>query len=526
MKMKRTLPMATVVFLASLQACGLSTSGNWHGVEDVVVPETQDGGDALVEPGETADDPLPDAPDADDAPAETPLDPVQEDVPRDPTEDIPGDGPQDEPGEELFSCTPGVTWCTPEGEKATCAEDGIGFLVTACPFGCSETPAVHCRQLVPSNVNDASLLCVAGTGDLVIPGGATMIGADTDTGEIATLDASYNPVTTIRAEGMGLVSGVNFTTIPPSDGAPTLGVFSFQSFTLPAGVTFVTWGTNAMVLLSCSDVNIQGTFLANGDWYISGEFIYYYNGPGGGLSGAGPGAGVAGTTIPTGSYSGGGGGGSFGGAGGRGGGSSAGNGGLSYGNDTLVPLVGGSGGGNGASESTVPGGPGGPGGGALQISTAAAIAVSGTIEAGGCGGLRGENGTGGGGGGSGGSILLEAHTITIGTTAIIASNGGGGGSGGNSGSFGQTGEAGQPRLLPALGAASIGPGSCAGGNGSSSTDVNGQSVACGEYNGGGGGGGAGRIRLNSIDDDIAADTLSPALGAAGTTTTQGSPNAT
>jgi len=523
--MTRTIPFAMLVFLVPLQACSLSTSGNWHGGEDIVVPEIPDGGDTLVEPGETVDVPPPDAPDADDGPAETPLDPVGEDVQHDPAQDGSDDGPQDEAGEEPFGCTPGVTWCTTEGNMATCAADGHSVDTATCPLGCSEAPAVHCKKLIPSNVNDASLLCVAGTGDLVVPPGATMIGADTDTGEIASLDANYNPVTTIRAEGAGPISGVNFTTIPQASGAPTLGVFSFWSFTLPPGVTFVMWGTNAMVLLSCDGVTIQGTLLANGDWYISGEFIYYYGGPGGGLSGTGPGAGVAGTTVPAGSYSGGGGGGSFGGTGGRGGGGSAGNGGPTYGNDALLPLFGGSGGGNGASESTVVGGPGGPGGGALQISTAAAILVSGTIEAGGCGGLRGENGTGGGGGGSGGSILLESLALTIQAGAVIASNGGGGGSGGNSGAFGQTGEAGQPRLLPALGGASIGAGSCAGGNGSGSTDVMGQSIGCTDYNGGGGGGGAGRIRLNSIDADIAPDTLSPALGAAGTTATQGSPNA-
>jgi len=521
MKVTRSLSIATIVFLTTLQACSLSTSGNWHGEEDVVVPEIPDGGDTLVEP---VDDPQPDAPDTDDGPAETPVDPVAEDALQDPTEDGPTDGPQDEPGEELFSCTPGATWCTPEGGLATCTPDGLGFDVRTCSFGCSETPAVHCRQMVPSNLNDASLLCVAGTGDLVIPTGATMIGADADTGEISSLDANYNPIARIRADGAGLVSGVNFTTITQASGAPTLGVFSFQRFTLPPGVTFVTWGTNAMVILSCENVTIQGTLLANGDWYVSGEFIYYYNGPGGGVSGTGPGAGVAGTTVPAGSYSGGGGGGSFGGTGGRGGGSSAGNGGPTYGIDTLVPLFGGSGGGNGASESTIDGGPGGPGGGALQISTAAAILISGTIEAGGCGGLRGENGTGGGGGGSGGSILLESLALTIQAGAIIASNGGGGGSGGNQDAFGRTGESGQPRLLPALGGTSIGTGSCAGGNGSGSTDLAGQSVACTDYNGGGGGGGAGRIRLNSIDADIATGTLSPALGVAGTTATQGSPN--
>jgi hypothetical protein len=521
MKMTRTIPFTMLVFLVSLQACSLSTSGNWHGGEDVVVPDIPDGGDTQVEPGESVDVP---PPDTGDGTLEPPPDGVEQDGQQDPPEDGPADGPQDEPGEEPFSCTPGDAWCTAEGETATCSADGGSVLTVGCAFGCSDTPAVHCRQMIPSNVNDASLLCVAGTGDLVIPGGATIVGFDTETGGIFTLDANFNTVDTIRAEETGLVSGVNFTTIPQTDGAPTLGVFSFQSFTLPPGMSLFSWGDNALVILSCRDVRIEGVLLANGDWTTGGEYIYYWRGPGGAYSGRGPGAGIAGTTPSTSNYSGGGGGGSFGGMGGRGGGSSAGNGGPTYGNDTLVPLLGGSGGGNGALESTIPGGPGGPGGGALQISTAAAITVSGVIEAGGCGGLRGENATGGGGGGSGGSILLESLTLTIQAGAIIASNGGGGGSGGNSGAFGQTGESGQPRLLPALGGASIGAGSCAGGNGSGSTDLAGQSVGCTDYNGGGGGGAAGRIRLNSIDADMAPDTLSPALGVPGTTTTQGSPN--
>lgn len=527
-------------FAALMQACSLNTSGTMTLNDSVSDPEQADEISYEVDFMDTGNDLDWNVPDPDvypDSVEDTVLedhvleDPVLEDpVLEDPViedtaiEDMIFEPEGDVPVEETFSCVPHSTWCVSHYSLATCRADGSGFDTTDCRFVCTDGPPARCMdEMVPSNLDDPSLLCIAGTGDLTVPGGCNRIGASTETGKIACYDEDWNELSVIRAEGLGLVDGINFATMTQPGDAPGLGIFSFERFTLPPGIEFRGLDEDngiALVILSCLDVNIQGVLLANGDWYISGSYIYYYNGPGGGMSDSGIEAGGGGTEGGS-YYSGGGGGGGFGGRGGDGGSSVAGGGGNTYGNDTLVPLYGGSGGGSGAIDMIGNDGPGGPGGGGLQISTPATITVSGVIEAGGCGGLRGESGTGGGGGGSGGSVLLEAHTITINAGAMIAANGGAGGSSGMISSNGHMGESGQPSLLAAVGGANVGSGSCDGANGSSATDINGQSLSCSEYNGGGGGGGAGRIRLNRLFDSIADDTLSPALDVPGTTTTQG-----
>ena len=95
-------------------------------------------------------------------------------------------------------------------------------------------------------------------------------------------------------------------------------------------------------------------------------------------------------------------------------------GGAAYGNEFLLPLLGGSGGAGGAACG------GGAGGGALLIASSVSIAVNGTIGAGG-----GNTGSGGfcnnhvylGGGGSGGAIRLMAPIIS--GTGSIGTGGGG-----------------------------------------------------------------------------------------------------
>jgi hypothetical protein len=163
-------------------------------------------------------------------------------------------------------------------------------------------------------------------------------------------------------------------------------------------------------------------------------------------------------------------------------------GGATYGNETLIPLLGGSGGG---SEN------GGAGGGALQLVAASEIqiGITGVVDAGGGGGRNG-----GGGGGSGGSLLLEAPSVAI--EGVLAANGGGGGASvGGSGGSDAT-----PNANPALG-----EGASNGGEGSAGDEANG---AAGVYANNndvpGGGGGAGRIRINTLDGTATiAGTLSP-----------------
>lgn len=93
---------------------------------------------------------------------------------------------------------------------------------------------------------------------------------------------------------------------------------------------------------------------------------------------------------------------------------------LPYGNDFLVPLIGGSGGGGGIFLNNANGGSGGAGGGALLIASSISITVNGTIQAN--GGTGGESGDKEGGSGSGGSIHLLAPSI--GVTGTLHAKGG------------------------------------------------------------------------------------------------------
>jgi len=79
------------------------------------------------------------------------------------------------------------------------------------------------------------------------------------------------------------------------------------------------------------------------------------------------------------------------------------------------------------------------------------ITVSGIINAGGCGGTQGDATHGGGGGGSGGAVLLEAPTVHVTATGVLAANGGGGGGGGDAAAT--AGEAGRPNDTRASGGA-------------------------------------------------------------------------
>jgi hypothetical protein len=86
--------------------------------------------------------------------------------------------------------------------------------------------------------------------------------------------------------------------------------------------------------------------------------------------------------------------------------------GVAYGNDFLIPLVGGSGGAGGVKYSGTYGSGGGAGGGAILIASSVSIDIFGTIDvSGGVGGIPVTSSSPGGGGGSGGSIRLVAPSI-------------------------------------------------------------------------------------------------------------------
>ena len=242
---------------------------------------------------------------------------------------------------------------------------------------------------------------------------------------------------------------------------PESGVLNYTTVTIPTGVT-VTFKKNSqntpVTILATGDVTINGSI--NLDGSAGNNLIPGAGGPGGfdggqggaaygiGKRGEGPGGGLGGLANPANQPSGGGGGGSFATVGGTGGSYSpayGGGGGSIYGNERILPSIGGAGGGGAGGLSVYVGGGGGGGGGAVVIASSGTITVNGAISANGGGGATLNNlnsYAGGGGGGSGGSIRLIANTIS-GNGALTA-NGGGGGS--SSWGYGGSGGAGRIRL--------------------------------------------------------------------------------
>ena len=495
------------------QACALNTSGLGTIGEDTIPPDDTPDFSAEVDVAGDSEDVLVDVPDPD-IPIDLPVD-----LP--PDEIIP-DNPVD------ASCMPNAAWCSGPETLETCNADGMDTAIETCRYYCLDGPPAHCAQPVPSNVNDASLYCVAGTGGFNPLPSTDHVIIDVDTGSMTCFNSARDNIGSMRGEGEGVDNGIHYTRVTQPGGAPSLGVFSFDSFALPGHISLYGYGGHALVILSCHDVIIDGTINAGANAYSDGYGNTLYEpGPGGSSSGGGLGAGGQGGDASS-DYSGGGGGGSFGAIGGNGNSSVAGMAGGVYGDEALVPLHGGSGGGKGADDSGYSGGSGGAGGGALEISTPASITVNGRITAAGFYGFGAGPASAGGGGGSGGGIMLEAHTISIMDAARIAANGGGGGGGSYwlGYAVSNNGEKGHADIIPAAGGSvSAGNYGCRGGNGNSSEIVNGETSYCGtnEWNGGGGGGGAGRIRINSKIDSILGNPLSPSPAAPVTTTTLGSP---
>jgi hypothetical protein len=285
---------------------------------------------------------------------------------------------------------------------------------------------------------------------------------NTDTGEI---DCSNS----------GGMPSYEFKIVQQQDSSE-VGVFAGKNILIAPSVTVIVEGQRPLVLLAPGNVQINGTIKAIAD------SIQAYTANAGGFSapdgeqvkGQGPGGG-SGTSTEAG-------GGGFCGKGGKGGGTTGAAGGVAYGNDELVPLIGGSSGGNGAI-----GGFGGAGGGAVQVTAGGKLTLSatGVIHVGGGGG-----GWNGGGGGSGGAILLEGSEISIAGT--LAANGGGGGEG--DATAGDNGLNASPDAIPAPSGSGSETTDDDGGVGSAAEALDGSP---GGSLSGGGGGGAGRIRLNS-----------------------------
>jgi hypothetical protein len=255
-------------------------------------------------------------------------------------------------------------------------------------------------------------------------------------------------------------------TIPETES----GVFNYTTINIPTGVT-VTFKKDSknspIIILASGNVTISGTISvngANGTATASGA-----GGP------AGFNGGIGGDARKAGLRGEGSGGGGYGypcsvctpyGGGGAGGGylytgsngnysssnvSSGSTGGSIYGNERILPTIGGSGGGGGGG-SAYPGAAGAGGGGAILIASSGTITVNGSVTAnGGTGGQSANTGcgytgcSGCGGGGSGGSIRLVSNYIA-GSGSLSVAGGNGGDCNYTSSNDGGTGSAGRIRL--------------------------------------------------------------------------------
>ncbi|MFT3691671.1 MAG: hypothetical protein QM831_00935 [Kofleriaceae bacterium] len=372
--------------------------------------------------------------------------------------------------------------CQPDG-SLSCASGTV-----TCALGCSASAPAHCEHLVPSNGIDPGLVDTVSaaidiTADTVF---------DTDDGSISG--------SLTRDPGDGVIAGIGFHALP------SMGVFVVGRLHVTTNKTVTFKGGRSAVVLSASDVDLEGVIAISADTSTPG--------PGGGAGtiystlagGCAPGGAGTSSADREDSGGGGGGGGGAGAAGGFSPGALAGVGGSPCVTEAIEPLVGGSGGGGGGPGVTA-GAPGGGGGGALQISANGTLSIGGkgVIDAsggGGHGGLSdpaGVNGGAGGGGGGGGSILLEAIAVDANAQALLVANGGGGGGGANADTIGNPGQGGRRSTTTAATGGTSGGGEATnGGAGAIGTTAptsppDGNATA----NGGGGGGGSGRVRVNT-----------------------------
>lgn len=404
-----------------------------------------------------------------------------------------------------------------------------GTTVT-CQFDCVDRGTPHCTEIYPSGAITKEMLAVAGTRAITF----STTKANTETGAIDNFrPANDDPLKLEIKQGIGfqLVS---------IDEEHRLAVWIFESFTVPVGEEIHFTRQNAVGFVSQTDAQIYGTIDLRG--YNSGSVLcgletiggvsVVVGGPGawvGGLDDAsapGPGAGGLPTTtepfyIPG---PGGAGYGVKGGVGGNGkdaGFEKGGQAGEPYGKGTLVPLLGGSGGGGVRNAS------GGGGGGAFHLVAKKKVVIgdgthSGGINAGGCGGQGGSMGGPGGGGGSGGAVLIEAPSLDIRPSGVIAVNGGGGGAGG--GIVGPAGQLSGSVVYPTHPGGSYGASGYGGAGSQQTTGGNASPAPASGYSGGSGGGGVGRIRINNRTGSYTPPpnaTISPSPQSANSTTTFG-----
>lgn len=381
------------------------------------------------------------------------------------------------PDIDAMVCTEASLTCAGASTLRTCTAPGVQPMQQHCSWGCIEGDASklpHCGVLQPQGgaVTPADLGDMSALADV----SASNASINATTGQIVVGQ------TTLRGPGLGVISGIDYEV------RGKVAMFRMRSAVFGAVAIA---GAYAVAIVSNGDITVTGAVDAQG------PCTDRTGGPGGGAGGTlrGDGAGSGGGGGVTADPDGGGGGG-YGSTGGDGGAgfATANTGGASYGDATIMALVGGSGGGAGGEGTAALSARGGGGGGGLQLVSNANVIVTGTINAGGCGGASGANGPGGGGGGgAGGTVLLEAPGITI--VGAVAANGGGGG-GGGAGSM-PGGNATADEIAAIGGASNHGIGG-AGGNGAHPA---GNAGANNAYSGGGGGA-VGRLRFETLTGTV------------------------
>jgi hypothetical protein len=315
----------------------------------------------------------------------------------------------------------------------------------------------------------------------------------------------------VPSTGALTLNGGAFMTLPTT--GTSLRVLSLDGLTISSGANVVILGPDALAIVVHGSASIDGRLDVSATGTSSGP-------------GAGNCAAAKGTDMgvnPAYGAGGGGAGGSFGGAGGGGGdgdviaGSPRTPGGpvmALQGDGMLVPLRGGCRGGAGGEEDpsctgTGTPGAGGGGGGALQLTVrdTLTLGTGAQLAANGGGAAPGVNvhasgphlGVGGGGGGSGGGLLVEAAHLGIDANAILCANGGGG-SGGTHNNDGLPYTSGGNGACATNTTASGGNGEAAdGGDGATGSAAAGRGVNGSRLDdgGGGGGGSVGRIRVRA-----------------------------
>lgn len=300
-----------------------------------------------------------------------------------------------------------------------------------CPSGFA-CVAGHCYR--SSTQLDLSAGTFAGTG----LGGALTLD-DTATGSL-TFNPDTGEVRFTPSGGTAMVMVMagqpGFDRLTQPSGGPTIGLWSFTTVSIPAGVTVTPAGTgNALFGLAATDtMTVRGTIDWRGFGGVGGLPRMAGGSRSSGVSSGGGGA----SDDPSGS---GGGGAGYASDGMAGGGTSPGSGGAHYGSADLTPVHAGSGGGGGAGPSgALPGGGGLGGGGVVLVGHT--ITIGGTIDISGNPGKSADASStaaaGGGGGGSGGSLLISADTLTLEASHSLRARGGthgngaaGGGRGGD-----------------------------------------------------------------------------------------------